>query len=130
MKKFLSSSVLFAVILLAFGCQNDVDSNNPNTQSTQKSMDYKGMAQDLCQCMSPLMEMQQKIAKLSAEGKTDEIQELLTTVEKLSEDGDKCVAELEEKYGVIEDENEQKANAAFQKACPEIAQMLNNAAEE
>ena len=75
------------------------------------------------------MEIQQKIAALSAEGKKEEIQALLETVEKMSDEGDKCMTELETKYGVIENENEEKANAAFQKACPEIAGMLNDAEE-
>jgi hypothetical protein len=79
--------------------------------------------------MTPLMDVQQKIAVLSAEGKTDEIQALLADVEKMSAVGDKCVEQLEAKYGSIEGEDEKKANAAFQKSCPKVVAMLSEAVE-
>lgn len=128
MKHLIQISLLFCSIFLFFSCSDKSSDNKSAT--TQKSIDYDSMAQGLCKCMTPLMDIQQKIAQLSAEGKTDEIQELLSSVEKMSEDGDKCVEKLEAKYGIIETENEQKANAAFQKACPKVAQMLNEAVEE
>ena len=120
MKKNIQISLLLGSILFAFSCNNT---------PTEQSVDYDAMAQDLCKCMTPLMDIQQKISALSAEGKTDEIQLLLGNVEKLSEEGDECVAKLEAKYGVVENENEAKANAAFQKACPAVAGMLNDAVE-
>ena len=45
---------------------------------------------------------------------------------KVQSDGAACVAALEEKYGVVEgEENEAKATAALQKACPEIVALMN-----
>lgn len=120
---------MLCALLMTFSCGNEANTDDKNSDTAGAELDYDGMAQALCACMTPLMEVQEKVLELSAEGKTDEIQELLSDIEKLSEEGDKCVAKLEAKYGVVEGENEQKANAAFQKACPRIANMLENAIE-
>lgn len=125
MKNLLSISLLFCSTTLFFSCVDEGNSSKDKT--AQKRIDYDAMAQELCICMTPLMDIQQKITALSAEGKTDEIQDLLSNIEKISENGDECVAMLEAKYGVVENENEAKANAAFQKACPKIASMLEDA---
>ena len=88
------------------------------------------MGSDLCECMRPLMEIQQEIESLATEGKNDEISLLLTRVDELSKNGDECIAGLEKKYGTLDVENEKKANEAFKNACPDIAAMLEEAAEE
>ena len=119
MKKNIQTGLLFCCLTLFFACGGDT-TNQEATDNTN----YDEMAQELCKCMTPLMEIQKKIMVLSEEGKVDEIKDLLDEVEALSAAGDQCVQDLEEKYGEVGEDKETKANEAFKKACPEIAQML------
>lgn len=122
MKKVIQISCLFCGILLAISC-------NDSAKSTNAAPDFDAMAQDLCKCMMPLMEIQEKIRELSVAGETGKIQELLSDVEKMSAESETCVGKLDEKYGEVQNEDEAKANAAFQKACPKVAAMLNDVVE-
>jgi hypothetical protein len=85
---------------------------------------FEKMAEELCTCMKPLADLQKEVEALAKEGKTDEIPLLFSKMEKMSAQGDECVQNLEEKYGVVTGPEEEEANAAFKKACPEIAAML------
>lgn len=107
--------IFFALmILMVFGaCKQGGDKTN-----------YDQMAKDLCSCMRPLAEVNEQIKSLVKEGKTSEVAELFTEVEKIASEGEACAQSLEEKYGMVEGESEQKATAALKKNCPDIAQML------
>lgn len=86
--------------------------------------DYDQMAKDLCSCMRPLADMNQKIKELVEEGKTDEVTKLFADVERIAAEGEACATSLEGKYGAVEGESEQKASAALKKHCPDIATLL------
>jgi uncharacterized lipoprotein len=92
--------------------------------SKKDKKDYDQMAKDLCGCMRPLADMNQKIKSLVNEGKTQEVSDLFSEVERLSNEGESCAKNLEEKYGIIEGESEEKATVALKKHCPDIAAML------
>jgi len=121
MKKLIVFAFLFSTSSLFIGCGSESGAEN----SANKAPNYDEMAQELCKCMTPLMDVQKKIEALSAEGKTEEIQAMLIEVEALTKAGDQCVGALEAKYGEVKEQEEEKASAAFQKACPEIAAMLD-----
>ena len=87
--------------------------------------DFDQMAKDLCNCMRPLADMNQKIKQLVNEGKTTEVANLFTEVERLATEGEVCATSLEDKYGIVEKESEDKAAAALKKHCPDIAKMLD-----
>lgn len=87
--------------------------------------DYDQMAKDLCSCMRPLADMNEKIKVLIKEGNTQEVANLFSEVERLSTEGETCATALEDKYGIVEGESEQKASAALKKHCPDIAKMLD-----
>lgn len=93
-------------------------------KSSGDKTNYDQMATDLCTCMRPLADMNEKIKVLIKEGKTDEVAALFADVERIASEGEVCAKSLEEKYGLVEGESEEKATAALKKNCPDIAQML------
>lgn len=107
--------IFFALmILMVFAtCKQGGDKTN-----------YDQMAKDLCSCMRPLADVNEKIKDLVKEGKTDEVAALFAEVEKIASTGEACAQSLEEKYGMVEGEKEVKATAALKKNCPDIARML------
>jgi len=107
--------IFFALmILMVFSvCKSGGDQTN-----------YDQMAKDLCSCMRPLADVNEKIKGLVQEGKTNEVAALFAEVEKIASEGEACAQSLEEKYGMVEGESEVKATAALKKNCPDIAQML------
>ena len=131
--------LIVAVFLFAFGCKNAENQNvsgseatvseNETTSSEEISSpllsdeEYAAMAQELCDCMKPLVDLQNKVNSLTP----DEIRGMVDEIEKISQTGDKCVADLEAKYGKVEGRAaEEKADEAFKKACPYVAGMTNN----
>ena len=119
---------LLVTVVLLVGCDNAEPETTTESVSTGDIIlvkDYEAMAKDLCACMTPMMDLQNKIVEYSAAGDTTAIQNLLNQVEEISVEGDKCVERLEKKHGVVTEENEPKASMAFRKACPEIAALIS-----
>ncbi len=108
-------NIFFALMIMIFfsACKGGGDKTN-----------YDQMAKDLCSCMRPLADVNEKIKSLVKEGKTNEVAELFAEVEKIASAGEACAQSLEEKYGMVEGEKEVKATAALKKNCPDIARML------
>ena len=106
---------------------NNAGSATTTDPSADRNLDYEAIAQDLCDCMQPMMEIQNQIMALSDAGKTDEIRVLLDSgkLQEATDKGDECVSGMEVKYGALREDEEKRANAAFRKACPEIAKMLS-----
>ncbi len=111
---------LFALLVLSvslFSCK----SSKPET-------DYNAMAKELCNCMSPLVDMNEKIQEMTKAGDTEAVGEMFTELEAQFAEGERCAAELEQKYGAMnEPGEEEKAKAAIQKNCPKVAEMMNQA---
>ena len=107
--------IFFALmILMVFSaCKQGGDKTN-----------YDQMAKDLCNCMRPLADVNDKIQGLVKEGKTNDVAKIFAEVEKIASEGEACAKSLEEKYGTVEGESEAKATAALKKNCPDIARML------
>ena len=115
----MKKSFFALMLLLVFAaCKNGGDKT-----------DYDQMAKDLCSCMRPLADVNEKIKVLVREGKTTEVAELFADVEKIAAEGEACAKSLEEKYGLVEGEKEVKATAALKKNCADIARMLEQSEE-
>lgn len=92
--------------------------------------DYDAMAKELCNCMSPLVEMNEKIQSLTEAGDTEAVGNLFAKMEGEFKKGEQCAMGLEEKYGAMnEPEQEAKAKAAIRKACPKVASMINQSTD-
>jgi len=92
--------------------------------------DYDAMAKELCACMSPLVEMNEKIQKLTEAGDTEAVGELFAQLEGQFAEGEKCATDLEKKYGAMNKAGEEaKAKAAIRKTCPKVADMIDQSVD-
>ncbi len=88
--------------------------------------DYDEMAKELCDCMNPLVEMNEEIQALTKAGDTDAVGAMFAELESKFAEGEKCATGLETKYGSMNTpEEEAKAKAAIRKACPKVADMMD-----
>ncbi len=53
-----------------------------------------------------------------------EMQKLILEFERIAARSEQCAQKLDSKWGVIPPEEESKADAAFKKACPKIAEIM------
>ncbi|MDF1868277.1 MAG: hypothetical protein P1U70_25875 [Saprospiraceae bacterium] len=101
---------------------NSAPTQETDLASTVPDMDYEAMADGLCKCMKPLVDLQNKVNSLEP----DEIRAMVDEIDKITQAGDKCIEELEAKYGRVEGkEAEEKADETFKEACPYIAGMIS-----
>ena len=108
--------LLCVTILAAAGCSQQKDK-------------YAAFAEDFCTCMKPMAEFQKEIMTMMSEGKQEEIMGMLERGQKIDEDGQACMAELEKKHGRIEgEEAETKAMEALRKTCPDIMALMEESA--
>lgn len=126
--------LLVAASLFLIGCGGNEPTSTEGANSTPtpqtKSIDYDEMAQGFCACMQPMFDFQSKVMKLLAEGKQEEIEGMREEAMQVQKDGEACILTLEEKYGTVEGvEEEEKATAALEKACPDIMEMMGDAAQ-
>lgn len=90
-----------------------------------KDPDYSPMANDLCICMQPLADINDKIVKATQSNDTTMMKLLIVEIEKVSKKSEACAQKLDIKYGIVPTEDEPKAEAAFKKACPLIAEIIS-----
>ncbi len=130
MKNILSALLLVSSFLL-LGCGSKEPKAPENEKpSVSGEIDFDAMAKGFCNCMRPMFEMQERLTKLAEAGKEDEIAAMRDHIEQVEKDGENCVYALEEKYGVVEGaKNEERANEALKRACPDIMELMNAAAE-
>jgi len=83
------------------------------------------MANDLCACMQPLADINDKIVTATQTDDTTTMKLLILEIEKVSEKSEACAQKLDKKYGIVPTEDEPKAEAAFKKACPLIAEIMS-----
>ena len=133
MKNILLILPLFALLSFA-SCgssenENGADGDSATTTTGTADMDYDAMAVELCECMTPMVDFQNKLMAMLAEGKEDEIMAMQNKAMEMQKDGEACVQALEAKYGVVEgEEAENKAMKALEKACPEFVAMMEASA--
>lgn len=89
-----------------------------------KETDYTPMANDLCICMQPLADINDKIVTATQSDDTTAMKLLILEIEKVSEKSEACAQKLDKKYGIVPTEDEPKAEAAFRKTCPLIAEIM------
>ena len=93
--------------------------------SSNKSQQIEQMATELCDCMRPLATLYEEVIAASTASDSIKMNTLLQEFQVKSEEGEKCAAALEEKYGDLSEADQDQANTAFTKTCPEIAAMLS-----
>ncbi len=100
-------------------------------QNSSQERDYKGLADGLCACLAPMAEFQKTLEDaLKAPENEEEFQSMMAEMESIMAEGQNCIKALEEKFGVVEGEEDfAKAEEAFRKACPEIAEFLSQGQE-
>lgn len=118
-------SALIAISLCLASCGDNGGATGSATKSDNKALDYDAMAQELCTCMTPLSDLYKKVMVASEAQDTAKMATLVGDFERLSKEGEACATKLEQKYGNMDDPNiTEKARAAVEKACPEIAAMM------
>lgn len=117
-------SMLLAISLFLTAC----GSEGENTENPADK--YDAMAKELCTCMTPLSNLYQEVVAATEAQDTAKVQTLIVDFERLSQEGEACAARLEAKYGNMDAPDVfQKAKAAVEKSCPEIAAMMAGALE-
>lgn len=115
---FMKKSIkLFVVVaILAASCAPEKDK-------------YEAFAEDLCKCMTPMANFQKEITAMFESGQQDSVMAMMAKGQKIDEDGQACIATLEEKHGKVEgEEAENKAMDALRKVCPDIVAMMEESA--
>lgn len=100
------------LLLLLLSVLNACQSSDPSTQ----------FASEWCTCMTPMVELYDEFGKASSDA-PEAINDLLTKLEQVADESDACVTTLQEKYQV-DDYNSEEIRGACQKACPQIAQRI------
>lgn len=93
--------------------------------SCKSSFDYDAMAVEMCQCLEPMSKVSEQIEIASKGTDTLLIRELIQKIEVVAAQSDTCANKLFEKYGDVSAENEEKAQNALVKACPNIMNKMN-----
>jgi hypothetical protein len=90
---------------------------------------YDSLAKDLCTCMRPMAELQQKFMKLAEEGNQEGAMALMSEAMAADSIGQACLQNLEKTHGIVEGEDEEaKAMEALKKACPDVVAIMEQSA--
>lgn len=110
--KLFKTLIIPVMILLMFSCKES------------RKIDLDAVANDLCKCMQPLADINDEILVATQNRDSVAMEKLILEIEAVAAKSEQCAQKLDSKYGVIPTEEEPKAEAAFRKACPEIAQIM------
>ena len=106
-------SLLFLVIFLS------------SCNSSQKNK-YDAMAEELCTCMEPLLQINDRIQTLVAAEDTEGLGTIYLQFEKELETVEMCALKVEQKYGEMNDQEEEaQAQAALKRKCPKVSELIN-----
>ncbi len=97
-------------LLVCFSCQ---DSDNTNA-----------VADDVCRCFTPLVELNDKIQSHLKKNQGAAAERLLPQVKTEEENGKKCFGSLLEKYGAETELNSDKLSQNIKNKCPKIHSIL------
>lgn len=90
----------------------------------KKKIDYNAMSKELCACMQPLADWNNKVKETTKTQDEEAIKKLYEELGGISEKSYACAEKLENKYGEVPLEEEDKAAEALHKACPQIAEIM------
>ena len=91
-------------------------------QSCQSEDPTEKIAQETCDCLKPLSELFQKVQKLSEEGMTEELTELVGELESTATEAEACSEKIVKKYGEMDEET---ITAAMEKNCPSVIETMD-----
>ena len=109
------------VFLLCSQCTNNAAADQAGEEDSAGDK-YTQMAKAMCACLQPMADKVKEIENFSNTGQADELEALLDEMESLVDEAEECADREAKKFG--EPEDEQKANEALSKECPEIAQLI------
>lgn len=95
------------------------------SEPAKKQKDFDAIAKELCDCMQPLAEWNAKVKEISATQDEEAVKKMFDELGGISEKSYACADKLEQKYGEITADEEEQAEEALQKACPQIAEFMN-----
>ena len=131
MNKIYTFLTLVAWLFSVAACNNSNNTSGGGSSEdvTAKEVDYEAMADELCNCMRPMVKLYDELLDAKEEEDQESLKILLNRMESVSADSEACATKLEEKYGDFIGEGEVRAKAALEKACPRIAKMVASGEE-
>ena len=113
MKQFSTLAIALGILLLS-GC----GAGDGNAEQAAK---------EACDCMRPLSESYESFRKAREKNDTEALQQFVEEMEAANEALSSCAEGIEERYGPLEGEREDRVKAAMQRICPEVIARLNEA---
>ena len=114
------------IALLSFGMILFAACGTDGENGTAKA-DYDTIANDFCNCMQPLVDINTKIKGLLAEKKQEEVEALFGQVQALSKKSEPCVKKLESSLATLSPAQQNKAGETMKDVCPDVAKMVTAA---
>lgn len=115
------------ICFLACTCQNETNVSNTNSKNKSSiEVDYPAVAQQICDCVAPLAEINKEVEFMVKADRKDEAMDLLKEVQKRNDSTEQCINEIEKTYpnaGLIESK---KITSLLEKKCPKTAAFLSS----
>lgn len=97
--------------------------------SCKDKSNYEKIAEELCNCLRPVVEVYEASQNISEDDSPEDIQTAMEKMEQAGMESNTCVDALTEKYGNMENQ-EAEVEAAMQRVCPDIAKAMNEIESE
>lgn len=120
--------VLLAItLLICFSCQSEPNTGSSHTDESKKSMkiDYPTIAQQICDCVAPLAEINREIEFMVKADRKDEAMEILKEVQKENERTEACLDAIENKYPNNDVIESSAITSLLKKKCPKTEAFLS-----
>ncbi len=121
MKNVRSIFLLASILIMFISCGSDGGNSS--------DADYDSIANEFCNCMQPLVDINKKIKDLLAEKKQDEVEALFPQARELSIKSQPCVKKLESSLAELTTAQQSKAGETMRDVCPDVAKMVTSAEE-
>ncbi|GEM_PF-4679191 len=118
-------ALLFAACTNEPSTDNEAEGNDTTGKGAMSDADYQNMAQELCDCLQPVLQLTKDLQQKEQEGDEAGMAALLENLESIMNTSSSCVDGVDQKYHVTTEEQQRKATEAMEKSCPEIMAMLN-----
>ena len=127
MSKLLPFVCLLFLIGFTPSCKNNSKAAEQTENTESQSDNYEEMAKAMCECLKPMAAIVEKIESLSAASDLEQLEAVMEEMEPIVEEAEACADRQADKYGEPEDED--KANEALKKVCPEVAALMEGGFE-